>query len=87
MSAIGRIVYGVGPQTVEGAQISSRESPVTKGRVMFALVVLLFSANGYGAAVESVSADRVHIGVYTPTAEYGYVVTPDDCYLDAVYQY
>lgn len=40
---------------------------------------------GYGAAYEGHDNGKWHLGVYTPQAEYGWVVTKDSVYLDTVF--
>lgn len=49
---------------------------------MFALVMILFS--GYGVGYEGYENNKLYIGVYTPTIEYGYVITEKEVYLDTV---
>jgi hypothetical protein len=36
--------------------------------------------------VEGVENGKVYVGVYTPQYEYGYVVTPNEIYLDTIFQ-
>ena len=45
---------------------------------------LFFSLLGYGVGFEGVDGDRVYIGTYTPTHEYGWVVEDGEIWLDVV---
>ena len=49
----------------------------------FILVLCMF---GYGAGYEGYDDGKHHIGVYTPSCEYGWVVTDKEIYLDTIYQ-
>ena len=40
---------------------------------------------GYGGGYEGYSDGKFYIGLYTPNAEYGYVVTDREIYLDTVF--
>ena len=51
---------------------------------MYALT-LLFSILGCSAGFEGYDDGKYHFGIYTPTCEYGWVVTGDTIYLDTVY--
>jgi hypothetical protein len=48
---------------------------------MFTAVFMLF---GFGFGFEGIEGDRVYLGVYTPQAEYGYVVEDGEIWLDVV---
>lgn len=50
---------------------------------MFAL--LLFASLGYGVGYEGYDHGKLYFGVYTPTAEYGWVLTEKEIYLDTVF--
>lgn len=50
---------------------------------MFALVMILFS--GYGIGYEGYENNKLYFGLYSPSAEYGYVLTEQEIYLDTVY--
>jgi len=39
---------------------------------------------GYGAGYEGHDNDKYYFGIYTPQYEYGYVVTPNEIYLDTI---
>ena len=52
---------------------------------MLALTMLIFSL-GYGIGYEGYSDHKWHIGTYTPNAEYGWVVTDREIYLDTVFE-
>lgn len=47
---------------------------------MFALIFLA----GYGIGYEGYEAGKLHVGIYTPSVEYGYVVTEKEIYLDTI---
>lgn len=47
--------------------------------LLFNLVVL-----GYGAGYEGYENGKYYFGIYTPTHEYGWVVTEKEIYLDTV---
>jgi len=51
---------------------------------MIAIATVL-ACLGYGAAYEGYDNNKWHLGVYTPNAEYGWVVTKDSVYLDTVF--
>ncbi len=50
------------------------------------MLTLLFSLCmvGYGAAYEGTDNGKYYFGVYTPTHEYGWVMTDSEIYLDTV---
>lgn len=52
---------------------------------MFALI-FLYATMGYGVGYEGYEAGKLHFGLYTPNAEYGYVVTDREIYLDTVFE-
>ena len=45
------------------------------------LYVCLF---GYGVGLEGIEGDKVYIGTYTPTHEYGWVMHDGEIWLDVV---
>lgn len=47
-------------------------------------LVTLVGMLGYWAGFEGYSDGKLYIGLYTPSAEYGYVVTNREIYLDTV---
>jgi hypothetical protein len=48
---------------------------------MFTAVFMLF---GFGFGFEGYENGKVYVGLYTPTTEYGYVITSEQMYLDVV---
>jgi hypothetical protein len=50
---------------------------------MFAIATVM-ALLGYGAGFEGYDNGKVYLGFYTPTHEYGWVVTNDEIYLDTV---
>jgi hypothetical protein len=48
-------------------------------------MLLLAGMVGYGVGFEGVDGGKMYIGVYTPTCEYGYVVTDKEIYLDTIF--
>lgn len=48
-------------------------------------IVMILGIFGYGVGFEGYDSGKVYFGVYTPSAEYGYVVTNREVYLDAVF--
>ena len=49
-------------------------------------IVTIFGMVGYGIGIESFINGKLYVGVYTPKVEYGYVITQDEIYLDAIFQ-
>ena len=49
-------------------------------------LMLLFGTMGYGIGYEGYENGKLYVGVYTPVAEYGYVVTDKEVYLDTVFE-
>lgn len=47
-------------------------------------MILALGSLGYGAGFEGCSGGKWYFGVYTPKAEYGWVVTENSVYLDTV---
>lgn len=52
---------------------------------MFTIATLLGMV-GYGVGLEGFINGKLYIGAYTPTTEYGYVVTSEKIYLDTIFQ-
>jgi hypothetical protein len=52
---------------------------------MFALIALVCGL-GYGAGFEGYNGHELRFGLYTPNAEYGYVVNDREIYLDTVFE-
>ena len=52
---------------------------------MLAMLVMVASL-GYGAGFEGYHDHKIYIGIYSPNAEYGWVVTDKSIYLDTVLQ-
>jgi len=48
-------------------------------------MLLLAGMVGYGVGLEGVDGGKMYIGVYTPTCEYGWVVTDKEIYLDTIF--
>lgn len=48
--------------------------------------IFLFGTIGYGVGYEGYEAGKLRFGLYTPSAEYGYVVTEKEIYLDTVFE-
>jgi hypothetical protein len=40
---------------------------------------------GYGVGYEGYDNGKLYFGIYTPNAEYGWVVTHNDIYLDTIF--
>lgn len=47
---------------------------------------LFFGTIGYGLGYEGYEDGKLKFGVYTPSAEYGYVVTENEIYLDTIFE-
>jgi len=47
-------------------------------------VVFLISFMGFGIGFEGYDKGKVYVGTYTPTREYGWVVTNKEIYLDTI---
>lgn len=46
---------------------------------MFAIIIL-----GFGIGLEGIEQNKIYFGIYTPTAEYGMVMTQNEIYCDTV---
>lgn len=55
---------------------------------MIELMAFVLTLFGVGAGLEGVDSEKVYLGVYTQTREYGYVynVQTNEVYLDTVYE-
>lgn len=51
---------------------------------MMTLVVLVWSL-GYGVGFEGLEDKKICFGIYTPKAEYGWVITEKEIYLDTIF--
>ena len=52
---------------------------------MLALLTL-FCSLGYGVGYEGYENGKLYVGAYMPNAEYGWVVTEREIYLDTVFE-
>ena len=50
---------------------------------MFEAILIMFC--GYGIGYEGYDHNKVYVGLYTPSVEYGYVITEKEIYLDSVF--
>lgn len=48
-------------------------------------LIFLYATMGYGVGYEGYDIGKWRFGIYTPSAEYGYVVTYREIYLDTVF--
>jgi hypothetical protein len=46
----------------------------------------ILSLLGFGFGLEGIEENKIYIGTYTPKAEYGWIVTKDEIYLDTYYE-
>jgi hypothetical protein len=44
----------------------------------------IFMLFGFGVGFEGFENGKAYVGVYTPDAEYGYVITSEQMYLDTI---
>lgn len=51
---------------------------------MLAIIILIMS--GYGFGYEGYENGKLHVGLYTPRVEYGYVISDKEIYLDTVFE-
>lgn len=49
-------------------------------------LVLMFGSLGYGCGYEGQDKDKIYFGIYTPQAEYGYVIENFKISLDSTYR-
>ena len=47
-------------------------------------VVFLITFMGFGIGFEGMDENKMYFGTYTPTREYGWVVTDKEIYLDTI---
>ena len=52
---------------------------------MYAMVFLVWSF-GYGVNFEGYDKGKVYVGFYTPKAEYGWVASEREIYLDTIFE-
>jgi hypothetical protein len=48
-------------------------------------IVMMIGMLGYGVGYEGYDDGKWYFGVYTPSCEYGYVVTDREIYLDTIF--
>ena len=48
-------------------------------------IMMMIGMLGYGAGYEGYDDGKGYFGVYTPSCEYGYVVTDREIYLDTIF--
>jgi hypothetical protein len=48
-------------------------------------IVMMMGMLGYGVGYEGYDEGKWYFGVYTPSYEYGYVVTDREIYLDTIF--
>lgn len=49
------------------------------------LTIVMILLGGYGMGYEGYENGKLYIGLYSPSAEYGYVITEKEIYLDTVF--
>ena len=49
-------------------------------------IAMMLGMVGYGVGYEGYDDGKWYFGAYTPTCEYGYVVTDRQIYLDTIFQ-
>jgi hypothetical protein len=47
-------------------------------------MLTIYTIFGMMVAFEGYDNGKVYFGVYTPNCEYGYVITPEEIYLDTI---
>ena len=50
------------------------------------MMLTIYTIFGMMVGFEGYDNGKVYFGVYTPNCEYGYVITPEEIYLDTIYQ-
>ena len=50
------------------------------------MMLTLYTIFGMFVGFEGYDNGKVYFGVYTPNCEYGYVITPEEIYLDTIYE-
>ena len=48
------------------------------------MMLTLYTIFGMFVGFEGYDNGKVYFGVYTPNCEYGYVITPEEIYLDTI---
>lgn len=49
-------------------------------------ILMVLGMVGYGVGFEGCEGGKMYFGVYTPNAEYGYVVGNGEIYLDTIFE-
>lgn len=49
-------------------------------------VLMIMWMFGYSAGYEGYDNGKIYVGTYTPTCEYGWVITNREIYLDTIYE-
>jgi hypothetical protein len=49
-------------------------------------ILMILGMVGYGVGFEGCEDGKIYVGVYTPNAEYGYVVGNGEIYLDTIFE-
>ena len=49
-------------------------------------MLTIYTIFGMMVGFEGYDNGKVYFGVYTPNCEYGYVITPEEIYLDTIYE-
>lgn len=49
-------------------------------------MLTIYTIFGMMIGFEGYDNGKVYFGVYTPNCEYGYVITPEEIYLDTIYE-
>jgi hypothetical protein len=67
---------------VDGLPINSvgKNESYFKREQMFTIALFF----GFGFGLEGIEDGKVYVGIYTPTVEYGYVITSEQVYLDTI---
>lgn len=75
-----------------GTKLAGRQSRrlpapyfLTEEITVYALAIALLSM-GYGLGFEGYNDGKLYVGAYTPTAEYGWIITEKEIYLDTVFE-
>ena len=50
------------------------------------MMLTIYTIFGMMVGFEGYDNGKVYFGVYTPNCEYGYVITPEEIYLDTIYE-
>jgi hypothetical protein len=63
-----------------------RYSKYPRRKIKMLTLFFLYGMMGYGVGYEGYSDGKLYVGLYTSNAEYGYVVTDREIYLDTVFE-